>query len=288
MTPARSPRRVSTIAAVRRQVAAWRAKRQTIVFVPTMGALHEGHRRLIERAGGRGRRVVVSIFVNPTQFGPGEDYSRYPRPLAHDMAVCREAGAHLVFTPAVDTLYPDGFATTVHVAKLDQTLCAPHRPGHFDGVATVVLKLLNIVAPDRLVLGAKDAQQAVVVRRLIEDLDLPVRLDVAPTVREKDGLALSSRNQYLSTGERAAAPRLYAALDAARKRIRAGETDASRIIAGIEAALAAEPLFRPQYVEIVAADTLAPVERIAGPVIVALAVHLGSARLIDNIVIKAP
>jgi pantoate--beta-alanine ligase len=280
--------KVSSVPALRKQVAVWRSRKQEIVFVPTMGALHRGHRSLIERAGGTGRRVVVSIFVNPTQFGPGEDFSAYPRNLRADLDLCREAGAHLVFVPRVETLYPAGFATNIHVAGLDTTLCAPHRPGHFDGVCTIVLKLLNIVAPDRLILGKKDAQQAVGIGRRIRDLDVPVQLDVAPTVRERDGLALSSRNQYLSPEERNAAPKLYAALDAARRRIRSGERDAGKLIAAIEAHLDGEPLFRRQYVEIVDAANLERVAGILGRVLVAAAVHVGRARLIDNVVVSVP
>lgn len=283
-----APERVSTVTALRRRVAGWRARRLEVVLVPTMGALHEGHRRLIERGGGRNRRVVVSIFVNPAQFGPGEDFAAYPRPLAADIGVCRAAGAHLVFTPRVEEVYPEGFATTVRVAGLDRTLCGPHRPGHFDGVTTVVLKLLNMVGPDRLILGRKDAQQAVIVGRMIRDLDLPVRLEVAPTVRERDGLAMSSRNRYLSPEERRAAPALFAALREAQARIRAGEREAAAVIAAAGAVLAGQPLVRAQYLEIVDAVSLERVERLTGRVIVAVAAHVGRARLIDNVVVTVP
>jgi pantoate--beta-alanine ligase len=288
MSPPPVLRRISGVAALRRATAPWRSRGLEIVFVPTMGALHEGHRRLIERAGGRNRRVVVSIFVNPAQFGPGEDFAAYPRPLAADLAVCRAAGAHLVFTPTAREVYPEGFATTVHVAGLDRTLCGLLRPGHFDGVCTVVLKLLNMVRPDRLVLGRKDAQQAVIVGRMIRDLDLPVRLDVAPTVREADGLAMSSRNRYLTAEERRAAPVLFAALREAEARIRGGGRSAAAAVAAASAVLAREPLVRPQYLEIVDAGTLEPVGELAGRVIVAVAAHLGRARLIDNVLVTVP
>jgi pantoate--beta-alanine ligase len=283
-----APVKVSTVPALRRQVQSWRSKRNEIVFVPTMGALHAGHESLIRRATGKGRRAIVSIFVNPTQFGPGEDYAAYPRTLAQDLELAAGAGADLVFTPTAKTVYPEGFATTVHVSGLDRTLCAPHRPGHFDGVTTVVLKLLNMVQPDRLILGQKDAQQAAIVGRMIADLDLPVRLDVAPTVRERDGLALSSRNKYLSPEERGAAPKIYQALRLAAGRIRAGERDAAKLVEAMRESLVSEPLFRPQYVEIVDVVSLMPVDRIEKRVLVAMAVHVGRARLIDNVVAAPP
>lgn len=287
MTPP-VPARTSRPPDLRRRIAAWRRQGRVIAFVPTMGALHEGHRRLIEAAGRSGRRVVVSIFVNPLQFGPREDFSAYPRPLKADLDLCRAAGAHLVFTPAPRRIYPDGFRTTVHVAGLDGVLCGPHRPGHFDGVTTVVLKLLNLVQPDVLLLGQKDAQQAVIVRRMMADLDLPVRLEIFPTVREEDGLACSSRNRYLSPDERRSAPRLYQALRDARDRIRAGEQSAEVIRRALEGWIGSEPAFRLQYAEVVDAATLTPLEEIAGRVLLAVAAQLGRARLIDNVVVTAP
>lgn len=287
MTPS-SPARTSRQAEVRRRVAGWRRQGRMIAFVPTMGALHEGHRRLIEAAGRGGRRVVVSIFVNPMQFGPREDFSAYPRPLKADLDLCRAAGAHLVFTPSPRQIYPDGFRTTVHVAGLDGTLCGPHRPGHFDGVTTVVLKLLNLVQPDILLLGQKDAQQAAIVRRMLVDLDLPVRLEVFPTVREPDGLACSSRNRYLSPDERRVAPRLYQALRDARDRIRTGERNAGVIRRALEAWICSEPALRLQYAEVVDPATLAPLDEIAGRALVAVAAHLGRARLIDNMMVTSP
>ena len=248
-----------------------------------MGALHAGHRKLIATGTGPGRRVIVSIFVNPLQFGPNEDFEAYPRALTADLELCRDAGADLVFRPTPTALYPEGYATRVHVAGLDRFLCGPFRPGHFDGVSTVVLKLLNIVQPDRLLLGQKDAQQAVIVGRMIRDLDLPVRLVRVPTVREPDGLAMSSRNRYLTTAERAAAPELYRALQAAADAIRAGERRPSTVRSLIRRRLARSPLIRVQYAEIVDAERLVPVRRLAGRILVAAAAFLGRARLIDNI-----
>jgi pantoate--beta-alanine ligase len=280
--------RTRSAAALRRTLDAFRLRGETIAFVPTMGALHAGHRALIERAAGPGRRVVVSIFVNPLQFGPREDFGAYPRTPAADLALCRAAGADVVFLPDPGTMYPGGFATTVHVELGTSVLCAPHRPGHFDGVTTVVAKLLNIVRPDRLLLGQKDAQQAVLVGRMIGDLGLPVVLDVAPTVREADGLALSSRNRYLTPEERTAAPALYRALQGARRLVRDGERSAARVRTAVRRGIAAESRFRLQYAEVVDARTLEPCRRLSGRVLVAAAAFLGRARLIDNVVVTVP
>jgi pantoate--beta-alanine ligase len=243
---------------------------------------------LIRKAGGTGRRVIVSIFVNPTQFGPGEDFQAYPRRLRADLRLCRAAGAHLVFTPSVRAVYAPGFSTRVHVGGLDRTLCGPHRPGHFDGVATVVLKLLHMVQPDRLILGQKDAQQAVIVGRMIRDLDIQVRLQVVPTVRERDGLAFSSRNQYLDPDERRAAPVLHQALRQGAGLIRRGERRGPAVISAMKRRLAREPRVRPQYVEIVDASSLRPVPELSGRVLLAVAAFVGRARLIDNLVVHIP
>lgn len=251
-----------------------------------MGALHAGHGRLIRKAVAPGCRVVVSIFVNPMQFGPGEDLAAYPRALAADLELCREAGADLVFVPSVDELYPEGYATRVHVAGLDVHLCGPFRPGHFDGVATIVLKLLHLVGPDRLLLGQKDAQQGVIVGRMIRDLDLPVRLTLVPTVRERDGLAMSSRNRYLTTEERSAAPALYQALRAAADSIKAGEHRPTAALSIMKRRLASVALFRLQYAEIVDAGRLVPMRRLEGRILIAAAAFLGRARLIDNILLN--
>lgn len=277
---------VRTIAALRRRTAAWRAEGESIVFVPTMGALHAGHRRLIERAVATRGRVVVSIFVNPLQFGPGEDYDRYPRALVADLEICRDAGADLVFNPSIQDLYPEGYATQVHVAGLDASLCGPFRPGHFDGVATIVLKLLNVVRPDRLFLGQKDAQQAVIVGRMMEDLNLPVRLTVIPTVRERDGLAMSSRNRYLTPEERLCAPVLYEALRAAAESLRSGDHRPRAALSAFRRRLATAPLFRLQYAEVLDANRLIPMRRIEGRILIAAAAFLGRTRLIDNILLN--
>lgn len=286
--PRTMPPLVRRVSPLRRLTAAWRRAGETIAFVPTMGALHEGHRRLIERATAPGRRVVVSIFVNPLQFGPREDFGAYPRTLAMDRRLCAEAGADLVFVPDASVLYPTGFATRVQVTGLDRHLCGPFRPGHFEGVTTVVLKLLMLVGPDVLFLGQKDAQQAAIVGRMIRDLDLPVRLRVVPTVRERDGLALSSRNRYLTPEERAVAPVLYRALRAVRDAVRAGGGSPDAALAAGRRLLAETPALSLEYLELVDAATLAPVSRLEGDLIIAVAARLGRARLIDNIPVRAP
>jgi len=250
-----------------------------------MGALHAGHISLIEAARRDGTFVVVSIFVNPTQFGPNEDYTRYPRDEAGDLEKCRAAGADLVFIPTAEVMYASDAATTVHVARLTETLCGPCRPGHFDGVATVVTKLFNIVQPDRAYFGQKDAQQLAVIRRMTRDLNFPIEIVGCPTVREPDGLAMSSRNLLLSSDERRRAPALYRALCAARDRILRGERDSQVILAEMHGILATINPTRVDYVSIVDADSLQPVTRIDRPVLIALAVRLGATRLIDNVLV---
>lgn len=275
------------IQTVRTALAAVRRIGRPIAFVPTMGALHAGHVSLIEKArrGGTSTAkpfVVVSIFVNPTQFGPHEDFQRYPRNEAGDLKICQEAGADLVFLPPVYEMYPPDAVTKIHVAKLTDTLCGPHRPGHFDGVATVVAKLFNIVQPDAAYFGEKDAQQLAVIRRMVRDLDFPIEIVGCPTVREPDGLAMSSRNAYLTPAERAQALCLNRALLEAEKQIRAGERDAESIVAAMLRIIEAAGPAKVDYVSIVDSDALQPVARIAGPVLVALAVRIGATRLIDN------
>lgn len=254
-----------------------------IGFVPTMGALHAGHVSLIEAARRDGTFVVVSIFVNPTQFGPNEDFAKYPRDETGDRARCEAAGAGLVFLPPVEAMYPPGAQTTIHVARLTETLCGPFRPGHFDGVATVVAKLFNIVQPDRAYFGEKDAQQLAVLRRMTRDLDLPVEIVGCPIVREPDGLAMSSRNAYLSPAERRQAPSLHQALCLARERVERGERDAEAVVAAVrERILAAGPA-RVDYISVVDAEDMQPVGRIERRVLIALAVRIGTTRLIDNV-----
>jgi len=248
-----------------------------------MGALHEGHLSLVRRARADDDVVVVSIFVNPTQFGPGEDYARYPRDPDHDLALLRDLGTDLVFMPPVEEMYPQGFDTYVEVEKLAQVLEGTSRPGHFRGVATVVAKLFNIVQPHRAYFGQKDAQQLAVIRRLTRDLDLPVEVVGLPTVREPDGLAMSSRNAYLSHEERKAALVLYRSLEVAQELWRSGVRDASLIRQRMGELLAGEPLARVDYVSVADAETLEELETVDRPALVSLAVRIGKTRLIDNV-----
>jgi pantoate--beta-alanine ligase len=274
---------VSTITEVRAAVTAARRRGLTVGFVPTMGALHTGHAALIKAARAGTGFVVVSIFVNPTQFGPSEDYAKYPRTLDADRAVCAEAGADLVFAPTAEELYPTRSVTFVEVTELDRELCGPRRPGHFRGVCTVVAKLFNIVQPDIAYFGQKDAQQARIIRQMVRDLNVPVEIRVEPTVREPDGLAMSSRNRYLSPADRAAAAGIYMALSAVKARAAAGEIDTARLETMLVNELAAIPGSRVDYARIVDADTLSPLPRLDRPALAAAAVYLGSTRLIDNI-----
>lgn len=273
------------VAETRQAVAAARGGGRRIGLVPTMGALHAGHASLIEAARRHDDFIVVTIFVNPTQFGPGEDFEKYPRTVEADLQRCEAAGAELVFLPTVETLYPQGFVTRVHVERLTEHLCGPFRPGHFDGVATVCAKLFNIVQPDHAYFGQKDAQQLAVIRRMVRDLDLPLEIIGCPTIRGPDGLALSSRNRYLSPAERAQATCLYRSLCTARDAIDGGERDPQAVVRQMrEMVLAAGPA-RIAYISLVDPDELQPVARIEGPVLIALAVHIGPARLIDNLLV---
>ncbi len=265
-----------------------RARGASVGLVPTMGALHEGHLSLIRAARAENDVVVVSIFVNPTQFGPNEDLQQYPRSLERDRELSAAAGADLVFSPSGEEMYPDGYATWVDVERLTEGLCGRSRPGHFRGVCTVVTKLLNICRPDRAYFGEKDAQQLAVVKRMVRDLNLRVEIVACPIVREADGLAMSSRNVRLSGEARAQAPALYRALSVARDLVREGKRDgavldAAALNQAIRAMLAEAPLGDVDYVEIVRADDLTPVATIAGECLIALAVRFGDVRLIDNI-----
>lgn len=250
-------------------------------LVPTMGALHAGHIALIERARAECASVVVSVFVNPTQFGPGEDFERYPRDLETDMRACREHGVDVVFAPDVPTMYPPGHATTVDPGPLAGVLEGAVRPGHFRGVATVVSILFGLVRPDRAYFGQKDGQQAVVVHHVVRDLAMPLDVVVVPTVREADGLALSSRNAYLSASERAGAPVLHRALRAAADEYRRGERSGARLRARMAEVLREEPLGTPDYVSAADASTLEELEVLDRPALLSLAVRFPSARLID-------
>jgi pantoate--beta-alanine ligase len=276
---------LKTIADLRRQVAAWRAKGETVGLVPTMGALHEGHLSLVRRARGENARTIVTIFVNPTQFGPNEDFNRYPRDLAGDAAKLATVGADAIFAPEVTEMYPPGAATTVAVAKLTDPLDGPFRPGHFAGVATIVTKLLLQSLPDTAYFGEKDYQQLQVIKQLARDLDIPVRIAGVPTVRETDGLAMSSRNAYLSPPERAAAPALNRALIGIASALVRGET-AAKAIDAAKAELTRAGFAKIDYLAAVDANTLQPLERATGATRVAGAAWLGATRLIDNVPVE--
>ena len=279
------PARFTDLAALRATVEAWRREGESVVLVPTMGALHVGHLALVAHAKAIGRRAVVSIFVNPTQFGPTEDFSRYPRDVAADLALLAEPGADAAWTPEVETMYPPGFSTSIEVGGLTEGLCGTVRPGHFAGVATVVTKLLNQVRPDIALFGEKDFQQLQVIRRAVRDLDLGVEIRGVPTIREADGLALSSRNRYLNPEERAVAPRLHAVLARIAAALREGAAAAPLRAEGI-AELSAAGFDPVQYLEVRDAETLAPLERVDGPARVLAAAYLGRTRLIDNVAVQ--
>jgi pantoate--beta-alanine ligase len=254
-------------------------------LVPTMGYLHAGHLSLVEKARADNERTAVSIYVNPTQFGPQEDFGAYPRAPEQDLALLEKAGVHLVFTPGDTTIYPPGFQTTISLRQVSRPLEGASRSGHFDGVATVVAKLFNIVQPDRAYFGQKDAQQVVVLRRMVTDLNFPLEVVVCPTVRESDGLALSSRNAYLSARERQAATVLYRALKAAEDAFYAGERQADSLRALLSSVVGAESLARLDYVSVAHPDTLIELEVVAEKALLSLAVFFGRTRLIDNVMI---
>jgi pantoate--beta-alanine ligase len=254
-------------------------------FVPTMGYLHAGHLSLVERAKAECAAVAASIFVNPTQFGPNEDLSRYPRDLPRDLSLLEAAGVDLVFAPEPSEIYPPGFATEIRVGGVTDVLEGAARPGHFTGVATVVAKLFNIVQPTRAYFGQKDAQQSVVIRKLVADLDLPVEIVVAPTVREADGLALSSRNSYLTPEQRAAAPAIFRALTTAQALFDAGERDAEALRQAMRATLGAEPDLRIDYVSVADPQTLRELSHVERAALASMAVRLGVTRLIDNLLL---
>jgi pantoate--beta-alanine ligase len=255
---------------------------QRIALVPTMGALHDGHLELVRVARARAERVVVSIFVNPMQFNRRDDFERYPRTLEEDAAQCAAAGVDVVYAPAAGVMYPEGFASAVEVAGLSEPLCGRARPGHFRGVTTVVTKLFHAVRPHSAVFGEKDWQQLAVIRRMTADLDFGIDIVGVPTVREADGLALSSRNRLLSPEARAAARCVPRALDAAAAVVAGGEAAARAIVGSVAAAIAAEPQARVEYAELRDPESLAEVEEVSGPALLALAVWVGGVRLIDN------
>jgi pantoate--beta-alanine ligase len=271
---------LSTVASVRK---ARSALQGSVGLVPTMGFLHEGHLSLVRAARQQNDRVFVSIFVNPTQFGPSEDLSTYPRDMERDLALLRAEGVDYVFAPAPDEMYPDGFGTTVDVGDVALPLEGAARPSHFKGVATVVLKLFNIVQPTRAYFGRKDAQQLVVIRCMVRDLDLPVEIVAMPTVRESDGLALSSRNAYLDADQRQAATVLHEALDLAREMWTRGARDAAQYRKRMAEVIEGEELAQLEYVSVANPETLQELDRIRGPALVSLAVRIGRTRLIDNV-----
>lgn len=267
------------------QVKEWKRQGLSVALVPTMGYLHDGHKSLMERARKENDKVVVSIFVNPMQFGPDEDYDSYPRDLKRDAGICQEAGVDWIFHPDVEEMYGPNFCSYVDMHTLPEKLCGASRPVHFRGVQTVVSKLFHIVPAQRAYFGQKDAQQLAIIRRMVIDLDFDIEIIGCPIVREADGLAKSSRNTYLSHKERAQAVILNQSLEEAMKLVEAGETDAGKVKQVIVEKLESCPLARIDYVEIVSFDNIQPIQKLEGPVLIAIAVYIGTTRLIDNRII---
>ncbi len=276
---------ICSISKIKKELRRKKRKGLTVGFVPTMGYLHEGHASLVKRARQDNDLVVVSIFVNPAQFGPDEDYMEYPRNLRKDAALCKNEGVDYIFCPSVKAMYPKGYSTYVKVKGLTENLCGKFRPTHFRGVTTVVAKLLNIVDPDIAYFGHKDAQQAIVIKRMAEDLNMDMRIKVMPTVRERDGLAVSSRNTYLSSDERRVAPTVYRALQLARDLIKLGDRDAANIRSEMRKMLSSA-VSKVDYISIVDPKDLKDIKTIRGKTLVAVAVWIGDTRLIDNIEVK--
>ena len=276
----------NTIYDIRKELASLREVGKTIGLVPTMGYFHEGHLSLMDYARGKTDVVVVSLFVNPAQFGPNEDLAKYPRDFERDEQMAKERGADIIFYPDKDEMYPDPFFTYVMTEELSKVLCGTSRPIHFRGVTTIVAKLFNIVQPDIAVFGRKDAQQAIIIRKMVEDLNFPVEVVIAPIVRESDGLAMSSRNTYLSPEERIQAPIIYRSLQKAVETVQRGELDAGSIEYTIRQQVETAPLARIEYIEIVSERDLRPVKVIEPGTFVAVAVFFGKTRLIDNVVLK--
>lgn len=273
---------IRTVADMKARAAAWKAEGLSIGLVPTMGSLHEGHESLMDAARAASDRVVVSVFVNPIQFGPGEDYEAYPRDLERDARICERHGVDVVFHPEADDMYAPAHNTFVVMETLTDSLCGASRPGHFRGVCTVVTKLFNIVQPHRAFFGQKDAQQLAIIKRMVADLNMNVTVVGCPIVREADGLAKSSRNAYLSAEERQAALVLSRAIFAGKAAVEAGERDAAALKALMGGIIEAEPLARIDYVEVVDGVTMQPTDAIGAMALVAMAVYIGSTRLIDN------
>ena len=271
---------------VRRKVKEWRKQGLSVGLVPTMGYLHEGHKSLIDRAVAENDRVVVSDFVNPIQFGAGEDLATYPRDIEADKRLCGQAGAHLIFHPQPAEMYAPDFSTYVEMQEVSEGLCGKTRPTHFRGVCTVVCKLFHIVMPDRAYFGQKDAQQLAVIRRMVRDLDMDIQIVGCPIIREPDGLAKSSRNTYLNEEERKAALVLSKAVFHGQDMMEKGERDAGTILSSMKKLIEAEPLAKIDYVEMVDADTIPPLAKAQGRVLTAMAVYIGSTRLIDNFIME--
>lgn len=259
---------------------------QSVGLVPTMGYFHPGHVSLMRAARAENDFVVVSLFVNPTQFGPQEDFRDYPRDLERDVEIATQAGVDCIFHPRVEDMYPQPYLTFVEVEGLTEGLCGAHRPGHFRGVTTVVTKLFHIIPAHRAYFGLKDAQQVRVIQKMVEDLNFDIEIVVCPTVREEDGLAMSSRNVYLRPEERRAATVLYRSLRQAEEMVQGGERDARKVLSAIREMLDSEPLVEPEYVEAVDWEGLRPVDRVEGKVLIALAARVGKARLIDNVLLQ--
>lgn len=274
----------ATIEEVRSQVSQWRKEGLSVGLVPTMGYLHEGHKSLIDKAVEQNDRVVVSVFVNPIQFGSGEDLATYPRDLDRDAALCENAGADLIFHPEPENMYFDDFCTFIDMDGLTKGLCGKTRPTHFRGVCTVVGKLFNIVAPDRAYFGQKDAQQLAVIRRMVRDLNFNLEIVGCPIIREEDGLAKSSRNTYLSPEERKAAVILHKGLSEGEALVRSGETNAARVKQAIREVIESEPLAKIDYVELVDFDNMEEIDTLKKPFLAAVAVYIGKTRLIDNFI----
>jgi len=260
--------------------------KKSVGIVPTMGYLHEGHISLVKRSVDENDITVLTVFVNPKQFGKNEDFDCYPRDVERDMRMAEEAGVDVFFAPEADEMYPEGYSTYVNVEGVTEGLCGVSRPGHFRGVATVVCKLFNIVEPDRAYFGQKDAQQAVVVKRMVKDLNMNVEIRVCPIIREKDGLAMSSRNVRLNAEERKSASLIYKSLSEASKLVNSGEKSSHRIVEKVSGILNSDPLIKVDYVEAVDAETLKPVNVISGRVLLAVAVKIGNTRLIDNMILE--
>lgn len=275
---------ITTIDEVRDQVKAWRNNGESIGLVPTMGYLHEGHQSLMASAKKDNQRVIVTIFVNPMQFGPKEDLASYPRDLERDKKACQQMGVDLIFCPSADEMYDANFNSYVNVNGLTDALCGKKRPGHFKGVCTVVTKLFNITQPDRAYFGQKDAQQLAVIQRMVQDLNIPIEIIGCPIVRESDGLAKSSRNSYLSDNERKAAVCLYQSIELANTMIAQGERSVATILSAMQLLVEQQPLAKIDYIEFVDLSSLKPVSQLTQDTLCALAVYIGKTRLIDNFI----